>query len=310
MTEVIVAGAPPRKATHIGELTIGELILPCAVLEDGTRVLSERGVMRALGRGRGGAISRRRRSTVVAGTPPLPLVISGKSLEPFIPDSLRLVASQPIVYRGRDGGKANGMEAILLPAICEVWLKARDAGVLSPTQKTIAAMADVLMRGLAHVGIIALIDEATGYQEIRSRRALEEILERYISKELLAWTKMFPDNFYREMFRLRGWQYTPFSVARPSYVGTLTNDTVYARLAPGVLDELRRVTPKDSRGHRKNRFHQWLTEDVGHPRLREHLEAVTALMRASTEWPGFHRLLQRAYPKINTNLEMEIGDGP
>lgn len=296
------------KATHTGELIIGELVLPCAVLEDGTRVLSQRGVMRALGRKRGGSLWRRRTSAIIAGGPPLPLVISGKNLEPFISDSLKVVASKPKIYRGRDGGKANGLEATLLPDICEVWLKARDAKVLSPAQETIAATADILMRGLAHVGIIALIDEATGYQEIRSRHALEEILERYISKELLAWTKTFPDNFYKEMFRLRNWQYTPFSVARPSYVGTLTNDIVYARLAPGVLEELRRLTPKDSKGRRKHRFFRWLTEDVGHPRLREHLEATTALMRASCDWEGFHRLLQRAYPRINTNLEMDISD--
>lgn len=220
-----------------------------------------------------------------------------------------MALTNPIRYRRRGGGgPANGVEATALPAICEVWLAARDAGVLLPSQVHIAQQADILMRGLAHVGIIALIDEATGYQEIRSRRALEEILERYISKELRAWAKTFPDNFYKEIFRLRNWQYAPFSVARPSYVGTLTNDVVYARLAPGVLDELRRLTPKDAKGHRKNRFHQRLTEDVGHPRLREHLEATTALMRASNDWDGFHRLLQRAYPKVNTNLELDISD--
>src|SRR4051794_37179851 len=98
------------------------------------------------------------------------------------------------------------------------------------------------MRGLAHVGIIALVDEATGYQYDRARMALEEILEQFISKELLKWAKMFPDEFYHEMFRLKGWEYPQVSTKRPLQAGKLTNDVVYKRLAPGVLEELKRVT--------------------------------------------------------------------
>ena len=40
----------------------------------------------------------------------------------------------------------------------------------------IARQADVLMRALAHVGIAALVDEATGYQEVRDRRPFKRFL--------------------------------------------------------------------------------------------------------------------------------------
>src|SRR5580658_3514637 len=42
--------AKMQKATHIGELHIGELAIPCAVLEDGTRVLTQEGFLIAIGR--------------------------------------------------------------------------------------------------------------------------------------------------------------------------------------------------------------------------------------------------------------------
>ena len=86
-------------------------------------------------------------------------------------------------------------------------------------QEHIGASADILMRGLAHVGIIALVDEATGYQVVREREELHHILEAYINQELLPWSKTFPDGYYQELFRLRGWEYSPPSVKRPQMVG-------------------------------------------------------------------------------------------
>ena len=66
---------------------------------------------------------------------------------------------------------------------------------------------EILAPALARVGIIALIDEATGYQEIRDRQALQQILDKYLLKEYAAWAKRFPDEFYKQIFKLRGWEW-------------------------------------------------------------------------------------------------------
>ena len=158
------------------------------------------------------------------------------------------------------------------------------------------------------MGIIALVDEATGYQEVRDRLALQAILEKYISRELMPWTKRFPDEFYKEMFRLRDWQYSPVSVRRPSLIGKFTNDLLYSRLAPGVLAALKEITPRDEKGRTKHRFHQRLTEDVGHLKLAEHLSNIITLMKASAGWPGFYRLVQRALPKHGETLPLKFDD--
>ena len=139
---------------------------------------------------------------------------------------------------------------------------------------------------LATVGTIALVDEATGYQRIREARALATILARLIAKELQPWTKTFPYEFYQQIFRLKCWS-GPDGVKRPSVIGHYTNDFVYKRLAPGVLDELRERSPRLSSGHRRNRHHQWFMPEIGHPKLKEHLAAVIALMRASPNWDSF-----------------------
>jgi hypothetical protein len=162
---------------------------------------------------------------------------------------------------------------------------------------------DMLMRGFARVGIIALVDEATGYREVRDRAALQAILDQFLAKELAAWAKRFPDEFYREIFRLRNWPWKGMSVNRPSAVAQYTKDLVYERLMPNILRELERKNPKDEKGRRRAR-HQWLTEDVGHPALAQHLHAVIGLMRASDDWQGFQRNLQRAFPKRGMTLAL------
>src|SRR5882672_7290369 len=37
------------RATHVGNLKIGDILIPCAVLEDGTRLITQRGMFVALG---------------------------------------------------------------------------------------------------------------------------------------------------------------------------------------------------------------------------------------------------------------------
>jgi P63C domain len=292
------------RASHDGELKIGDRVIPCAVLEDGTRVLSTRGVSRALGSSRTGTPD----STEI-GAPNIPPFLASKSIRSFISNNLMARLNSPIPYWPSHGGRpASGYEASLLPQICEAILDADKAGALRANQKHFAEMANLLIRGLAHVGIVALIDEATGYQEVRDRMALQAILDAYLRKELAAWAKRFPDEFYQQMFRLRGWQWQGMSVNRPQIVGKYTNDIVYERLAPGILEELQERNPKPPRGERPAKHHQWLTEDVGHPALAQHLHAVIGFMRASAKWDQFYRLLQRAFPKKGQNLELPLED--
>jgi len=279
-------------------LKIGDLEIPCYVLEDGKRMLHQRGMVSALGMGRGGS-SEGRGDRLAKFT-------AQDRLKDFVSEHLLKVTGKPVKFRTPRGQIAYGYEATVLADICEAVLAAREAGLLQKQQEHIADRCEILMRGFARVGIIALVDEVTGYQEVRAREALEEILRNFISAELLKWVKTFPDDFYRQMFRLRNWQYYQFSVKRPSVAGRITNDIVYERLAPGVLEELKRITPKDTKGRRKHRYFQRLTKDIGHPALREHIASVVTLMKASTSWRRFYAMLNRALPRWGSTLPMAL----
>jgi hypothetical protein len=291
-----------RRATHTGDLHIGGMNIPCAVLEDGTRVLSDNGITNALLGSRSGYSKRRKLASQADGAP-IPMFLAPGNLKPFIDDELMNGPLLPIKYQH---GKKEwvGYNADILPAVCDVWLRAREAGDLQDQQLDKAKKAEILMRGLAHVGITALVDEATGYQEIRDRAALQAILDKYLLADYAKWAKRFPDDFYREMFRLRGWQWKGMKVNRPSVVGTYTNNIVYDRLAPGLREELRVRNPKDERGNKASADHSWLTPDLGVPALNMHIHAVMGLMRAASTWDQFMRSLQRAFPKLNTTPEL------
>lgn len=290
--------APPRVATHVGLLKIGELEIPCAVLDDParTRVLSESGVLAALGLYRSGAIMRRRGSADAH----IPQFLAYKNVRPFVDPELEAILSNPIWFRSPDGQLiANGFSAVVLPRICGVWLRARDEGVLSGSrQQIVGVRADILMRGFAETGIIALVDEATGFQEERTRDALAKILEAFIAKELQPWISTFPPEFYSELFRLKKWKYNDeLGGRKPQVVGHLTNDLVYQRLAPGVLTELRKVNPINEKGRRRSKHHQWLTPSTGHPKLLQHLGGVVTVMKLSDTWDAFIATLNKTHPR-------------
>jgi hypothetical protein len=196
--------------------------------------------------------------------------------------------------------RALGYEATALPAICEAVLQARADGALHPRQLHIAARCELIARGLMRVGIIALVDEATGYQQERARDALAEILEQFIAKELQPYIRLFPAEFYEHLYRLRGLEFPRDTAKKPSYFGHLTNDIVYSRLAPGVLEELRRVVPRRESGRgRKYPFTRRFTEEIGHPKLREHLASVTTIMKLSDEHDDFEVKLDRIHPRYD-----------
>lgn len=286
------AGYP--SATHTGCLLVAGSSIPCAVLSDGRRVVWQREVVGLLTGNKKGGLSR---------------YLSASNMRQFAPEKFQSgdFDETAIIFE-LDGRKAHGFEAEDIVDICKMYLLARKAGALLPNQIHLAAQAEIIVLSLAKVGIAALIDEATGYQEIRDRKALQALLDKYLRKEHAAWAKRFPDEFFREMFRLKSWAYPTVGNARPGVVGKYINNLVYERLAPGLLKELETKNPKTATGGRKAKHHQWLSEDVGHPALTAHLHSVIAFMRASSNWQQLCDLMDRAFPKKGDTLPLLLLD--
>jgi hypothetical protein len=140
--------------------------------------------------------------------------------------------------------------------------------------------------------------------------ALEKILNKYLLTEAKRYAVTFPLDLYKEWFRLNNWEWKVENAQkRPGIIGKWTNEYIYARMAPKLLEELEKRNPKTEKGYRKHKHFQFLTDEVGEPRLREFFGGHLALARATTNWRKYVSLVERAYPMIGDQLSMFDDDG-
>jgi P63C domain len=279
------------KATHEGKITIGKNELSVAVLEDGTRIITQSAVFKAFGR------TKRGRAKDDLRVLNRPAFVDAKNLQPFIDEALDNVLTT-ISYKSINDNNSEGYNAEILPKLCKVYLDARDQKKLVRQQLPLARASEVLLIALSKVGITALVDEATGYQYDREKDELQKILKSYISEELLPWQKKFPDIFYKELFRLNGWDFTVRGIKkRPGVIGKWTKTLIYNELPKGVLDELEKNTPKNEKGHKSAQMHRLLTDDIGNPHLKAQINQMVTLFQLSDDmkhmWQQFEKLKLR-----------------
>lgn len=268
------------KATHSGKWIIGNgAEIECYVMDNKERVLSLRGAAKTMGLAGGGGLALTRN-------------LNSQWISPYLTDDLRDWLEQANRnnlprYLTKRGGQFIPFRADLFVDLCKAYIDARHDGVLKlESQIAVADKLYAIMSAFAKTGLSAIIDEVTGYQYDREKDELQKLLSKYISDELLPWAKRFPDEFYKQMFRLKGWTYTGKN--KPQYVGKLTNQYIYEQLPEGVLKELKEKTPKSKR------LHQSLTETVGVPHLDKQLQKTIALMQASDTWEEFDALFNKA----------------
>ncbi len=273
------------KATHTGELQIGNIKIACAVLDDGKRVVTLTAFNSALGKRKGGS------TTTSKGERELPAFISLGSIQPYLTDEVRKL-SVPLVFIPKQGGRvAYGFEASLLPKVCDMYLSARNDGILLPQQKHVADRCEILVRALAQVGITALIDESSGFQKERENDELQKLFSKFIAQELQPWVKRFPSEFFSHLKRFYGLEEMKKT---PKFFGCLINKWIYKELSPEIHEELKKLNPVTDAGHRKHCHHQLLTQDIGCPALNKQIQKVTTLLSVSDSKEDFERLLEKS----------------
>lgn len=300
--------ALPR-ATHGSTdhpLRIGDIEIPCFVLDNDTRVLTQRGLQTSIGMSIGGGSKpgEQRLVSFLAS-----LAEKAKDDKDLAERSTALAerVKNPIKFRLPSGVAAFGLEATILADVCDVILAARKVGSLQKQQEKLAQQAEMLVRGFARVGIIALVDEATGFQKDRAKDALAKILEAFVAKELQPYLKTFPADYYEQIFRLYNLPYPPVGNKswRPAFIGSLTNEVVYSRMAPDLLPELKKAA---SRTERKEKLHRWLTVDMGHPKLREHLASIVSILKLSKTPAQFKANVNMIHPRHGDTIQLNFDE--
>ena len=267
-----------------GVLHLGEVELQCHVLNDGRRVLTQGEVVRALTGGRDSSNLGRYLSRIDG--------FKASNL-PSLPFQFKVPANPQT---------ATGYEATNLIEICEAYLRAQDAGRLKSGQGGLAKAAAVIIRSCAKVGIIALIDEATGYQEVRARHALQIKLQAFIADEMQEWAKVFPDEFWYELARLEGVHYS--ARHRPLRWGKYVMMFVYDAVDPDVGRELRAINPNPAFLHN---HHQWLKKH-GQDNVRHQIGKVVGVMQTCADMDEFRKKFAYVFKKSPLQLELDFDD--
>ena len=284
------------KVTHQGKWKVyDEFDIDCYVTDNGIRLLSLRGTARALdikGNGSGGLLRN----------------LQLKWIQPYLSDQLKewvLSATNEKIkpIKVLFGPPIIPFKASFLVDICKAYILANNDKALLESQMRTYYRLISLMTAFAKVGIEAMVDEITGYQEDRRKDELQKILKLYIHEEFLEWTKMFPEEFYEQIFRLKKWgNFKKAGQKMPQVVGLYTNDIVYERLPDRVLVELKKKVKKSENGNNLVKLHQGLSKDYGVSHLERHLIAVIALMKASFCWEHFLEMLDKTYKKSGQSV--------
>ncbi|HSH79343.1 MAG TPA: P63C domain-containing protein [Herpetosiphonaceae bacterium] len=283
---VIAGGEQPDPLPYSllrGTIDIGAVAFECHVLNDHRRVLTQGEVVRVLTGGRDSSDLARYLRSLPSYTDH---TLDGRTIQFKVPGNPQV---------------ATGYEATLLVEICEMYLNARDMGKegLKPNQRHLAKNAEVVIRACAKVGIIALVDEATGFQEIRRKRALQLKLQAFIAEDMQEWAKTFPDDFWFELARLENTRYSPRH--RPLRWGKYVMAFVYDAIDKDVGKELRKINPNPQ--HRSN-HHQWL-QQFGKEKVHDQLQAVIAVMKACDDMDEFRRKFAKVF-KRGSGEQMEF----
>ena len=273
-TAVSAPGMPV--ALFPGKLKMGDTEFAVYVLDNAKRVMAQREVVRVLtGHKETGKLA----SYLQALTPYIDAdAIAQQTVQFSIPGTQ---------YTG------NGYEATLLLDICDAYLRAREDPTrkLTPRQQLIAKQAEIITRACAKVGIIALIDEATGYQQYRKKQELQLKIQAFIAEDLQEWALMFPQEFWFELARLEGVHYSPRS--RPLRWGKYIMAFVYDAIDKDIGKELRKINPEPQKG--KN-HHQWLKE-FGRQKVHDQIQKVVTIMKLCDNMEDFRQKFARVFKK-------------
>ena len=98
--------------------------------------------------------------------------VTRKGIRSVIDENLWAKIENPIVFKPLISDLGHGYDADVLVDVCKAVIRAAEKDKLTTSQDPLVAQARILLQAFAKVGVAALIDEATGYQKIRSPDAL------------------------------------------------------------------------------------------------------------------------------------------
>jgi hypothetical protein len=282
-------GSTPE-AMREGVLAFGEVELECYVLKDRRRLFHKRGMAKALAMKSGGGNVFMR-------------AMGRKGLGSVIPEELRVALANPIVFKAFNGDLAHGYEGTVLIDICDAIWEAQKQGKLTSTQEDLARQAEIILRAAARVGVVALIDEATGFTKDKWKEEYRELFRDFIREQHRKWASEFPDQLFDMIYSIYRLP-RKHKNKHPQFFGGFIRKYIYTPLLNSrgaILEMLDEKNPTVYvGGGRRYKLFQFLEEEVGMPALRAHIWQIVGIGNAARTKDGFERGFNKAFPQPKT----------
>lgn len=245
--------------------------IDCYVLDDGRRVLSQRGIVRQIvGHDKTGYIDRYLDAVTDA-------------------EAKKGLAHNAFEFLSGGGTRCIGREAKDVAAMANVFVVAALEGRLAPEQMHMAVNANRILAALATIALEALVDEVTGYQEERSKDFLQDRLALLVQDDPAAYKKLWTSSLVRTLCRTFRVAHDP-SVGFPIFLTGIAGKLYDMILTSDVVDAVREKDP-----HANGvKYFQHLTER-GRAVLASELSVVETLAIQSANKDEFWSKVRNRY---------------
>lgn len=267
--------------------------LPCYVLNDGQRVFRLSSLTKALRDKEHGKFGN---------------YLASSNIIKYLPDRLKPLTDeshdrtpQGVIEFEFDEKIEKGYNSEDFMDVCSAFVTANlNNEKLSEAQQEIVRNANKFILATAKIGIIALIDEVTGYQAERNSKELQLKMKYFLVDDMdkaKEWEKTFPDDLWYEFGRLTKWKGS--LKKRPKYWGKLVNALIYDLLDKDIAKHLRETKPPKYNGHTK--YFQWLNEQYGTKELTQHIWQVIGMAKSCED---INELKLLASEKFNKEIDL------
>jgi hypothetical protein len=271
-----------------GSLEIGSVEIECYVLDSFKRVIHKRGMAKALGMKSGGGNVFMR-------------AMSRKGLGSEIGDDLRSKLDNPIIFKTLTSDLGHGYDATILIDICQAIIDAAKGDKLGAGQESLATQAEIIIRASAKLGIVALVDDATGFIADKRREQYKEMFREFVREEIKLYDEpQFPDQLFDVMYKIYGLPRRSEGANHPRFFAKFIRKYIYEPLADSngaileMLDEKNPVVYVN--GGRRYKMYNFLSDVVGMPTLKAHLWQVIGIGNSVRNKFQFERAFLQAFP--------------
>ncbi len=212
-------------------------------------------------------------------------------------------------YVGENDKRRLFIDCRVITDFCRLMLQLRSIGKIGGAYLQYAQNCERFMVGLADTGLVALIDEATGYRK-RRHDEYKQLFLQFIQDEHTDWLKEFQDSFFDGIYKIYNLPRITKS-QHPRFFGAFIAKYVYYPLANShgaILENLREKNPMFNLNGRQYKHHQFLTEKVGKVALRDHLSKMQAVFALSKDRGAFKRNFKTVFPQPYDQLELDFGE--